>query len=153
MVVGIVVVIIILILGTFLLTRSPASTTDNGNLASPTEVAMGGDRLAVSSQFPGNILYLDSVTFANGGWVAVHESDAGKPGKVIGSKYFAKGTNPGSIDLSSSMVEGKEYIVMLHADDGDMKFDEVKDPAIRDSLGNVIMTTVKASKTPEQVKG
>ncbi len=152
MIIGIVVVILIIIVGTFFLAKSPAQPNTD-TTASPTEVAQGGDRVAVSPQFPGNTLYLDSVTLANGGWVAVHESNAGAPGKVIGSKYFAAGTNPGSIDLSSSMVSGKEYIVMLHADNGDMKFDESIDPPLRDSYGNIIMTTIKASKTPEQVKG
>ncbi len=154
MVIGVIVVIVILLIGTYLFTRNPASQTTEVS-PSPTEmVSVGGDRLAVGEQFPGGTLYFDSVTFANGGWVVVHESDAGKPGKVIGAKYFPKGSNPGSVDLGNNkMVTGNSYIVMLHSDNGDMKFSETTDPAILDSAGNPIMTTVKASKTPEEVKG
>ncbi|MDD5050462.1 MAG: hypothetical protein PHV93_01840 [Candidatus Pacebacteria bacterium] len=155
MIIGIVVVIVVLALGTYLFTRNSTPATPEAS-PTPTDamVSAGGDKLAVGAQFPGSTLYLDSVTFAKGGWVAVHEDNAGVPGKVIGSKYFPAGTNPGSIDLGNNkMVEGKDYIVMLHSDDGDGKFDEVKDAPIRDTSGNIIMLTVRASKTPEEVKG
>ncbi len=51
------------------------------------------------------------------------------------------------------MVDGKEYIVMLHSDNGDGKFSEATDPAITDSNGNAVMKTIKVSLKPEEVKG
>lgn len=154
MIIWIVVVVVILIIGTYLIARNRGGN-QSAVSPSPTETPLseGPDSVAVSAQFPGNTLYLDSVTFANGGWAVVHESANGQPGKIIGEKYFPAGTNPGSIDLGSAMVAGNEYIVMLHSDDGDKKFDATKDLPLKDAQGNIIMKIIKASKTPEQVKG
>ncbi|MDD4988833.1 MAG: hypothetical protein PHV42_00190 [Candidatus Pacebacteria bacterium] len=154
MIIGVVVVIIVLALGTYLLTRN-SSTSNTEASPSPTEMtSVGGDKVSVGDQFPGSKLYLDSVTFANGGWVVVHESTNGQSGKIIGEAYFPAGTNPGSVDLGNNkLVAGNEYVVMLHSDDGDKKFDATKDLPLTDDQGNIIMKVIKASKTPEQVKG
>ena len=53
-----------------------------------TDTMTGENTLFVEDQFPGSIVYLSSVTLAKGGWVVVHEDDSGKPGKIIGYKYF-----------------------------------------------------------------
>ncbi len=151
-----IIIVVILGVGIFFLVRKPAGDQSAEVSPSPetssSAMAQAND-ITVGNQFPGKTTYFDSVTLANGGWVVVHESDGGKPGKVIGAKWFPAGTNPGSVALTGTMVAGKEYIVMLHSDNGDKVFSEATDPAILDSNGNPVMKTIKATLTPEQVKG
>ena len=121
---------------------------DNSN--NPTEV----NRIIMTDQFPGNVVYIGSVTLAKGGWVEIHKDDAGKPGAIIGSTYFAAGINPGKITLTSPTVEGGIYYAMLHSDDGDKKFDASKDLPLTDAKGNIIMKLFRASASVEAgIKG
>jgi len=103
------------------------------------------NRVVMSDQYPGNVVYLSSVQLSKEGWVVIHKDEAGKPGAVIGSMYFAKGINPGKITLTTPTVEGGIYYAMLHSDDGDKVFDIAKDLPIKDSKGNIIMKLFRAS--------
>jgi len=120
-------------------TDGPNPTDTNGT--SSTEV----NRIVMSDQYPGNVVYLSSVQLANPGWVAVHKDNNGQPGAVIGSTYFESGINPGRIDLSESTIEGGTYYAMLHSDNGDKIFSETTDQPLRDSRGNVIMRLFRAA--------
>lgn len=103
------------------------------------------NRVVMSDQYPGNVVFLSSVQLANGGWVAIHADKSGQPGEVIGSMYFEKGINTGKITLTKPTVEGGIYYAMLHSDDGDKKFDASKDLPIKDSKGNIIMKLFRAA--------
>jgi len=119
---------------------TPTDTTDIVDTSSET------NRIVMSDQFPGNVVYVSSVTLANAGWVEIHKDNAGTPGAIIGSIYLEKGINPGSkITLTSPTVEGGIYYAMLHSDDGDKKFDAAKDLPLKDSKGNIIMKLFRAT--------
>ena len=113
------------------------------------------NRVVITDQFPGNIVYVSSVQLANPGFVVIHADDKGKPGAIVGYQYFDKGINPGKITLTKSTMEGGIYYAMLHSDDGDKKFDANKDFPIKDSAENtiIIMKIFRATATITEVKG
>jgi hypothetical protein len=122
-------------------------TTDNGLTSGQL------NRVVVSDQFPGNVVYISSAQLSSAGWVVVHKDEAGKPGKIIGSTYFEKGIAPGKVNLSENTVEGGIYYAMLHSDDGDKVFNAAKDLPLKDAAGNVIMKLFRVSQTVTEFKG
>lgn len=141
-----IVIIVLIIIGIIVFGNksSEAPTPDNNNSA-PTTQTGAVNRVVMSDQYPGNVVYLSSVQLAQPGYVAIHKDNGGQPGAIIGYAHFDKGINPGKITLTESTVEGGTYYAMLHADDGDGKFDAVKDAPLKDSRGNVIMQIFHAS--------
>lgn len=145
-VVTVVVIIVLIIIGVLVFgnkgTEEPVDTD-----ATPTaSVAPGSiNRITMTDQYPGNVVYISSVQFAQPGWVAIHKDNGGQPGAVIGSARFAAGINPGKITLSESMIDGGTYYAMMHSDDGDATFDAVKDAPLRDASGNIIMKIFRGS--------
>lgn len=80
-------------------------------------------------------------------WVAVHEDTGGKPGSILGAQLFTKGTTTGTVDLLRRLMAGRKYYAMLHADNGDRKFDPKKDMPLVGSTGGVIADTFLATDT------
>jgi heme/copper-type cytochrome/quinol oxidase subunit 2 len=154
-VVTVIVIIILIVLGYYMFKggSTPTDTTGTdttGGVDNPTAL----NRVVVSDQFPGNIIYVSSVQLEKPGFVVIHKDDKGKPGAVIGSQYFDKGINPGKITLTTATLEGGIYYAMLHSDtDGDKKFDEAKDLPLKDASGNTIMKLFRVSSTVTEVKG
>lgn len=154
-VVTVIVIIILIVLGYYLfkgndteqVTETPSDTTEVSTDAN--EV----NRIVVSDQYPGNVVYISSVQLANGGWVNIHKNDAGKPGAIIGSQYFESGINPGKITLTEKTVDGGMYYAAIHSDDGDKKFDAKKDLPMKDGRGNVIMKLFRATTSITESKG
>lgn len=81
-------------------------------------------------------------------WVAVHEDTGGKPGNILGAQLFTKGTTTGKIDLLRRLMAGRKYYAILHADDGDRKFDLAKDMPLAGSTGGVIADAFLATDAP-----
>jgi hypothetical protein len=109
--------------------------------------------IAVADQFPGNIVYVSNATFGKNGFVVIHKDENGAPGKIIGSAYFAKGVNPGTVELTESLTEGGKYFAMVHDDDGDRIFDATKDLPSKDTSGAVIMKSFISTKDLPEIKG
>lgn len=78
-------------------------------------------------------------------WVAIHEETDGKLGKILGAQLFTKGTHTGLVHLLRPTVAGMKYSAMLHADNGDRKFDPAEDKALMASTGGMIMDEFMAS--------
>lgn len=155
-VVTVIVIIILIILGYYLFkgNNSAPSTTETPAPTEPLAVdANEVNRIVVSDQYPGNIVYISSVQLANGGWVEIHKDNNGTPGAYIGSAYFEKGISPGKINLTEKTVDGGIYYAMLHSDNGDKKFDATKDLPLKDSKGNIIMKLFRVSTNIAGVKG
>ena len=123
-------------------TQTPSATT-------------GTDSIVISDQFPGNVVYVSTVSASKPVWVAIHEDKDGQPGAVMGYAHYDAGTNPGGkITLSKSTVDGKTYYAVMHTDDGDSTFDATKDAPTEDAKGNVIMRVFHASSLAgSQIKG
>lgn len=147
-VVTIIVIIALVVIGILVFGNKDTSdtgSTDGSSMTNETGNAAEVNRIVMSDQYPGNVVYLSSVQLANGGWVEIHKDEGGVPGAIIGSTYFDKGINPGKITLSQPTVEGGIYYAMIHADDGDKVFNAAKDLPIKDSRGNIIMKLFRAS--------
>lgn len=105
-------------------------TTSEIDLVSPVVLA-GKNMIAVADGArPGNAVKISKVVFERDGWAAIHEDRSGKPGSILGAKLFPSGATENSeIELLRPTATGTHYAI-LHADDGDRKFDYVKDAPI-----------------------
>lgn len=155
-VVTVIVIIILIVLGYYLFKGNNSMTPSTTDMSTTTDMTADSkevNRIVVTDQYPGNIVYISSVQLANAGWVVIHKDNKGTPGAIIGSAYFDKGINPGKITLSEKTVDGGVYYAMLHTDDGDKKLDAAKDLPMKDSNGNVIMKVFHATTNVTEVKG
>ncbi len=145
-VVTVIVIIILIVLGYYLF-KGNGSSVSTDVTPTPTAEADANEinRLVVSDQYPGNVVFINSAQLANGGWVEIHKDNNGTPGAIIGGVYAEKGIGPVRITLTEKTVEGQLYYAMIHSDDGDKKFDALKDLPMKDSKGNIIMKTFRAS--------
>ncbi len=152
-VVTVIVIIILIVLGYYLFKGDKtAPVTETPITEEPVADANEVNRITVSDQYPGNVVYVSSAQFANAGWVEIHKDNAGTPGAIIGSMYFNKGINPGKITLTEKTVDGGTYYAMLHSDDGDKKFDAAKDLPLKNSKGDIIMKVFRATTSLTEVK-
>ena len=146
-VVTVIVIIILIVIGFMVFGNKGAQVppvTDNTS-AAPATQSNNVNRIVMSDQYPGNVVYLSSVQMQNAGWVAIHKDNNGQPGAIIGYTRFDAGINTGKVTLTQPTVEGGTYYAMLHNDDGDGVFDATKDAPLKDSRGNVIMQIFHAS--------
>lgn len=155
-VVTVVVIVVLILLGYFMYKGGNSTATDDlvnnddTTVITPTDV----NRVVVTDQFPGNIVYVSSVQFANPGFVVIKKDANGLPGDVIGSQYFDKGINPGKVTLKSATLDGSSYYATMYADtDGNKVFDIKKDMPLKDASGKDIVKPFKASTTFTEVKG
>ena len=124
------------------ITTDQATTTDQtGTLAL--------NRVVMSDQYPGNVVYLSSVQAENPAWVAIQSDNNGQPGEIIGSAHFDKGINPGKVTLTKPTVEGGTYYAVIYTDDASGKFNATTDLPLKDSNGNVIMKIFHASASAD----
>ena len=107
----------------------------------------GINAVTADDQPAGSIASL-TVKVAKDAWVAIHEDTGGKPGNILGAQLFTKGTHAGTVDLLRPMMAGRKYYAILHADDGDGKFDHTKDTAITGSMGGAIADAFTAGDAP-----
>jgi hypothetical protein len=154
-VVTVIVIIILIVLGYYLFKGNKGGNTTDMNATSTEQVGDSNEinRIVVSDQFPGNVVYVSSAQLSNGGWVEIHKDNNGTPGVIIGSTYVEKGIAPVKVTLSEKTVDGQLYYAMLHSDDGDKKFDGTKDLPLKDSRGNIVMKTFRATTAVTEVKG
>lgn len=154
-IVTVIVIIALVVLGYYMF-KGGAKTDSTTPVEETTEAVSktnDANRVVVSDQFPGNIVYISSVQLAQPGFVVIHKDNKGTPGDVIGYQYFDKGTYPGKITLTSATTEGGVYYAALHSDDGDKKFDAKKDLPIKDASGNAIMKLFRVSVNIPEIKG
>ena len=146
-VVTVIVIIVIIVIGIMVFggkkSGTPAETAPAATDNSGTPSSL--NRIVMSDQYPGNVVYLSSVQLQNGGWAVVQNDNSGQPGDIIGETYFPAGINPGKVTLTKPMVEGGTYYVTLYSDNGDQKFDPTVDMPLKDSNGNVILHVFHAS--------
>lgn len=154
-VVTVIVIVVLVILG-YVMFKGNGSTTEEVTPVETTEPLSSTtsevNRVVISDQFPGNIVYLSSVQLSKPGFVVIRKDNKGTPGDVIGSQYFDKGINPGKITLTSATVEGGIYYAQLYVDDGDKKYSS-KDESVKDSSGKDIMKLFRVSTSVTEMKG
>lgn len=148
--VGLLVLVVIALGGGLWLLRSGSAPEDNtgavGGLGDKPRVL---NQLVVNDQFPGAIVYVSSVTLADGGWVVVKN----ETGQIIGTQYFNQGTDTGVVNLSELTKEGSYYLATLYGDNGDKVFDPAADLPLRDSADQEILIRFLATQNLPEVKG
>ncbi len=102
---------------------------------------LGNNAIYVPDQKPGKTITVHTAVFGEKGFVVIHQDAAGKPGTILGSsRLLGTGSSEAiEITLSRESKNGEALYAMLHADDGDGKFDANKDKPILDDDGNQVM--------------
>jgi len=147
-VVTVIVIIVLIVIGVMVFgnkgsqtagTENPTATTTDNTGTTPI------NRVTMTDQYPGNVVYLSSVQADKPAWVVVQTDSNGTPGKVIGSVHVDAGINPGKVTLTQPMVDGATYYASMYSDDGSGKFDINADKVLMDANGSAITHVFKAS--------
>ncbi|MFA6601849.1 MAG: hypothetical protein WCT02_03250 [Candidatus Paceibacterota bacterium] len=146
-VVTVIVILVLIIIGVMVFggkgAKAPETGTETPSVTETNQTSV--NRIVMSDQYPGNVVYLSSVQVSSPSWVVIQADDAGSPGKILGSARFATGINPGKITLSSPMIDGATYYAVIYSDNGDAAFDASADQPLKDANGNIIMKVFKSS--------
>lgn len=116
-VVSILVVIGLIVLGVYFFTGNNTTSTETPTTNSPALNGTEQNRLIVTDQFPGDIVYITTVQLAKPGFVAITKDVAGKAGAVIGTQSFEKGINTGKVTLTEPTLSGSTYHAVLYYTD------------------------------------
>ena len=146
-----IVIIVLIIIGIMVFgnkgSQAPAAATTTGLTGTSTDQTGALNRIVMSDQYPGNVVYLSSVQLANPGWVVIKDDNNGQPGNVIGSVYSAAGINPVKVTLTAPMVDGGTYYAILYTGTNATAFDSTVEQPLTDSTGAAIMHVFHASSS------
>jgi len=118
----------------------PSVKDTEGGSTLVTEHEPGTTNISVLAQEAGTTVRIETVSFDSPGWVAIHEDDSGKPGRILGAQLFDAGKNNGTVTLLRATVPGKTYYAALLSDNGDRTFDKTTDLPITVGGSAVIAT-------------
>lgn len=114
-VVSAIVVVGLIALGVYFFTGTDSTNTPT---APTTQVQTNElNRLVVTDQFPGNIVFVTTVQLARPGFVTITKDLNGKPGAIIGTQSFEKGINTGKVTLKEPTLSGSTYHALLYYTD------------------------------------
>lgn len=114
-VVSAIVVIALIVLGVYFFTGDKSTNVTPTD--SPTVNVNETNRLVVTDQYPGDIVYITTVQLSKPGFVNITKDVAGKPGMVIGTQAFEKGINVGKVTLTEPTLAGSTYHAVLYYTD------------------------------------
>lgn len=114
----------------------PKETTEVTKTEAPVAkpvLPVGDGKISVKDQAARSSVDLTSATYpVPEGWVGVREYNDGKLGSLLGVVRFSEeqGLVPDKIVLQRSTTPGKEYAVVVYAENGDREFNLAKDTQI-----------------------
>lgn len=148
-VVTVIVIIVLIIIGILVFGGKGSGTPTTEQTPVTTDQSdISLNRITMTDQYPGNVVYLSSVQLAKTGWVVIQTDKAGQPDKVIGSAHFETGLNAGGkVTLTQSMIDGSTYYAVIYTDDGSGTFSASADQPLKDTSGSIIMHVFKASSS------
>lgn len=113
---------------------APTNGADQTATATDTAATVSDSSLTVATpQKAGMSVAIEQASVSAPTWVAVYESQGGKPGNVLGAALFAAGQQSGTVDLLRSTMAGQSYFVTELSDNGDRKFSLKDDqPLLKD---------------------
>ena len=157
-VVWVIVFIVIALLAAWWLLRQGSSNNtaavgDLGVASSTSAVDSTGAEITVNDQFPGSIIFINSVTLPHSGWVVIRKNEKGNPGTIVGAGYFDAITHIGEVDLAQATVDGDQYFAILYRDNGDKHFSLGGDQPLLTSTGQSIQTTFSVTRNLPERKG
>jgi hypothetical protein len=149
-----IVIIALIVVGIMVFSKKGTVTTEPVTETPVPENTSASNRIVMTDQYPGNVVYASSVQLANPGFVVIQKDANGKPGAVIGSAYAKAGVTPVKVTLTQPMVDGGLYYASLYSDNGDMKFDAKTDTVITGVDSKAIMKPFRASASVNaEIKG
>jgi hypothetical protein len=140
-IITVIIIIVLIILGFYFFagnSSAPAPVTSTATTSTNPAQTGEANRISVTDQFPGNIVYVSSVQLAAPGYVVIKTNNNGTPGSIIGTQAVAAGINPAQVNLTQSMVDGSTYYAALYSDAAGTQ-------PIVDSSGNPVMAIFHAS--------
>lgn len=147
---GIVIIIVIIGVGTYLITRGGAKD-ENGTAPTFSNGTPIVDGITVKDQLTGNSVIVSDISLSKPGFVVIR-TVTGR-GDVLGSKYFERGERPGIIDISIKTKNGAEYGATLYEDtNGNKTYDEGVDAMMRNAAGEALGQTFKTFDTLPDIK-
>lgn len=155
-VVTVIVIVILIVVGVMVFGKkgAPEPTANINQTPSSSQPPSSPNRIVMTDQYPGNVVFLNSVQLDKEGWVAIHKDNNGQPGDIIGSAHFDSGINTGRITVTQPIIDGAIYYAMVHSSDGNATFDATKDLPLKDSGGSVIMHVFHGSSSvSSELKG
>ncbi len=160
----VIIVILIIIAGIYIYTKNnatdyDANTNQTNNVSQDSDTTNDvpsdpqddpqtptSDTIAVSTQIPGNAVTIDNAFLSKPGFITIHEvTNQGATGKIIGTSGYLSVGPKQDLEITAKLVPGAKYIAMIHADNGDKKFNEAQDSAIT-SNNAPVMTMFSVSQ-------
>ncbi len=153
-----VLLVLLAVVVALVLTRSSDEGLLNENENTENVSDTGGDELnsiIVNDQIPGDVIFYNSVTLEEPGFVVVRTEEGGQPGSIIGVRALEAGAGQtGNVELSESTVEGGRYYIELYTDtDGNGIFEEGVDTPLTTGSGNNIRLRINTTEDLPEVKG
>lgn len=115
-----------------------------------TGLVISTSAIYVAEQAPSQTVAVTLIRLEKSGFVVIHEDVADVPGKILGiSKLLPTGetNNLKPILLSRPTRDGETLYAMIHLDDGDSIFDEVKDRPALDPISGLPMMMIFSVST------
>jgi hypothetical protein len=103
--------------------------------------SLGSTGLSVSTQTAGRTVTIDSAKITTNSFIAIFESNSGKPGKFVGSSALLTPGDKQDLEIRAAVSKGKTYIASMYQDDGNKRFDANKDSLVLDSKGQALSRT------------
>lgn len=127
-------------------TNDTSSDTTDTTTDDTTPLLVGPSAIDLNNQQPGQTVEVKTLLMEEPGFVVIHESQNGIPGKIIGeSSLLDKDDTETTITLDRTTVDGEGLIAMLHKDNGNGTFDENEDMPVKDNQGEDVMMEFKIS--------
>jgi hypothetical protein len=112
------------------------------------------NRLVVTDQYPGTVVFITTVEAIQDGFIAIHKDEKGQPGAIIGSVFVEKGIHPAKITLTEATKNGQTYYAIMHVDaDGNKIFSPNIDKPALNADGSPVMGIFKARTDISEDKG
>lgn len=132
---------------------SSTQTDEPENAASPTPNTSGSSRIHAEDQPAGRAVLIKRVDLDKTSWIAVRDYADMKIGNVLGAVRREPGISENVVvDLLRATEPGKQYAVVIFADNGDGAFDTKTDTSIL-AAGEDVQHAVLTAQTPVAPNG
>lgn len=129
------------------LSSTPAPSEKMQETTSSGATMEGGNALNIEEQTAGEIVEVALAVLDSPGFIEFLKGDV----SVGHSDYLHAGQHEElEIEIKVEMKEGETYVAYLRKDDGDKKFDAVKDVKMTDESGEVVMAKFSVGSEPQE---
>lgn len=129
-------------------------TTKTPEVKAPLTILVAEDdvSLVIVDQPADTRVVVSMIILKRSGWIAVHDLNADDSfGKILGARHFEEGQSfAQTVALLRATEEGKRYALVLHADDGDAKFDHTTEVPAKDKKGKFVFEAFTANGSSER---